>query len=173
MSDIDDIYKAPKANLKKESPESADAGPALAPRGKRLFASMIDGSISMIVTIPLMLYLGIWENAVKGLQAPLTTMLILGVVAIIAFLLMHGYLLKKYGQTIGKSLTNIYIVDLNNNVPEFPKLIALRYLPMWIITFIPVINSILPLVDSLFIFRKDKRCIHDLLAGTKVIVKTS
>ncbi|WP_315983015.1 hypothetical protein [Aliamphritea spongicola] len=25
------------------------------------------------------------------------------------------------------------------------------------------------MIDNLFIFRKDKRCVHDLIAGTKVI----
>jgi uncharacterized RDD family membrane protein YckC len=34
---------------------------------------------------------------------------------------------------------------------------------------IPVVNFILPLLDALFIFREDRRCIHDLIAGTKVI----
>jgi uncharacterized RDD family membrane protein YckC len=31
------------------------------------------------------------------------------------------------------------------------------------------VNLILPLLDALFIFRQDRRCIHDLIAGTKVV----
>ena len=171
MSDINDIYKAPKANLEKETPDGT--GPALASRWKRLFASLIDGFISLVIFVPLFLYLGIWEAMKRGEDSPYSHTLIVGIAGIIGFLFFQGYLLKKSGQTIGKLLTNIYIVDLNNNVPEFSKLIALRYLPMWVLAFVPVITSILPLVDSLFIFRKDRRCIHDLLAGTKVIVKNS
>jgi uncharacterized RDD family membrane protein YckC len=37
------------------------------------------------------------------------------------------------------------------------------------VALIPVIGGFLPLVDVLFIFRHDRRCIHDLLAGTNVV----
>ena len=34
---------------------------------------------------------------------------------------------------------------------------------------IPVIGSFLGLLDVLFIFRQDRRCLHDMVAGTEVI----
>jgi hypothetical protein len=42
-------------------------------------------------------------------------------------------------------------------------------LPMQVISFIPGVGSIVAgLVDPLFIFGKDKRCLHDYIAKTKV-----
>jgi uncharacterized RDD family membrane protein YckC len=43
--------------------------------------------------------------------------------------------------------------------------VALR---AWLVTLIGII-PLFGLVDILFIFREDKRCIHDLIAGTRVI----
>jgi uncharacterized RDD family membrane protein YckC len=39
---------------------------------------------------------------------------------------------------------------------------------MHVIAQIPVLNLVM-IIDPLLIFRKDKRCLHDLLAGTQVI----
>ena len=49
-------------------------------------------------------------------------------------------------------------------------LIGLRYLPFWVVGQVWVIGPILSLANPLFIFREDRRCLHDLLAGTKVVV---
>jgi len=44
-----------------------------------------------------------------------------------------------------------------------------RYIPIWIVGLIPGVGIALTILDALFIFRDDRRCIHDLIAGTKVI----
>jgi len=167
MSDINEYYKPPEANLE----QVANNIQELASRGKRLTAAIVDSLIALVVSIPLMMYFGVWEAIMNGSEPQVKHMLIIGAVGIVAFLTIHGYFLKKYGQTLGKKLLNIYIVDLNDQVPNFPKLIALRYLPLWFVSYIPVVGSFLPTVDVLFIFRKDRRCVHDLLAGTKVVTK--
>ena len=48
-------------------------------------------------------------------------------------------------------------------------MIGLRYLPTAVVTQIPLIGSILGITDILFIFGQERRCVHDLIAGTKVI----
>ena len=88
MSDINEVYKAPKAKLDRINPDDADH--ALAPRGKRLFASLIDGVISIAVAVPVMFYLGFWEMTQKGQQPPFTSLLIIGTVGAVAFVLIHG-----------------------------------------------------------------------------------
>jgi hypothetical protein len=40
---------------------------------------------------------------------------------------------------------------------------------MMVLQQIPGINIFAGLLDPLFIFRQDRRCIHDFIAGTKVI----
>ena len=82
---------------------------------------------------------------------------------------MHGYLLKKYGQTIGKKLLGISIVTLDGEKPEFWPLILKRYLPLGLVSYTPVVGRFLPTIDALFIFGKDKRCVHDFIAGTMVV----
>jgi hypothetical protein len=47
--------------------------------------------------------------------------------------------------------------------------IGKRLLPLWLVQMIPVIGSFLGLLDVLFIFRQDRRCLHDMIAGTEVI----
>ncbi|NMU18787.1 RDD family protein, partial [Vibrio parahaemolyticus] len=85
------------------------------------------------------------------------------------FLLCHGYLLYKNGQTFGKWVFDISIVKLDNSKIEFAPVLLKRYLPISLVTYLPVIGSFLPILDALFIFRKDRRCIHDFIAGTKVV----
>ncbi len=165
MRNIDEHYRPPTANLEHRVENEIE----LASRGKRFFAAMIDGIIGIVVSTPLIIYLGVWEAAADGREAPLEVMLILSGFGLVSFLAIHGYFLKKHGQTVGKKLLNLYIVDMNHQIPDFTRLISLRYLPLWAVGYIPIIGSFLPTLDVLFIFRKDKRCIHDLLAGTKVI----
>lgn len=88
---------------------------------------------------------------------------------VLAFLALHGYLLSRYGQTLGKRMLGIAIVTLDNRVPDFFPLIIQRYLTQWVAGQVPVVGVLLRLVDVIFIFRPDRRCIHDHLAKTKVI----
>jgi len=47
--------------------------------------------------------------------------------------------------------------------------LLLRYLPTSIVASIPIVGGLIVLVDILFIFGSEQRCIHDLIAGTKVV----
>jgi uncharacterized RDD family membrane protein YckC len=46
-----------------------------------------------------------------------------------------------------------------------------RWLVPYLMTLIPFAGLVLALLDVLFIFRDDQRCLHDLLADTKVVVE--
>jgi uncharacterized RDD family membrane protein YckC len=48
-------------------------------------------------------------------------------------------------------------------------LILKRYLPISVVSVIPVVGPLLTLIDILFIFRSDRRCVHDLIADTQVL----
>jgi uncharacterized RDD family membrane protein YckC len=61
------------------------------------------------------------------------------------------------------------IVDLSGNIPHFEKLLVLRYLVLGLVTQIPIIGSLAGLVNALFIFGKERRCVHDYMAGTRVV----
>jgi uncharacterized RDD family membrane protein YckC len=99
---------------------------------------------------------------------------ILGLLGFGSFLLINGYLLATRGQTVGKVVAGTRIVSVSDGkiIPLW-KIVFLRLLPIWVINYVPIIGSFFGLADSLFVFRKDRRCIHDWIAGTKVVVATT
>ena len=96
-------------------------------------------------------------------------MLISLILGQILYWIFNGKLFYKHGQSIGKKILDIKIVDLNNNLPKLSSSYGLRYIISGLFPFIPILGNFLGLIDILFIFRKDRRCIHDHIAGTKVI----
>ncbi len=87
------------------------------------------------------------------------------------FLALNGVLLHRYGQTIGKRLLKIAMVDADTyeRVPV-PRLLVLRYV-IWSIPnlFFIVVWLIVGLVDLGFGLRKNRRTLHDMTANTIVV----
>ena len=93
----------------------------------------------------------------------------LAIVAFIAIFIVQIVLLVTRGQTIGKIVMNVRIVDsVTGAHPGWARLILLRVIVQSILTSIPGVGFIYFIVDSLFIFREDRRTIHDMIAGTRV-----
>lgn len=161
---FDEILKKEKAEYETVSQSK------LASLSDRLAAALVD----MVLTgVPILLLVIIffgfngWIKLVReNTQVYMVVMLIAGQAV---YLALHGWLLYKYGQTIGKKFLGIKIVDLNNELPELFSSYGMRYFVPSIINIIPFIGGFIYLVDILFIFRRDRRCIHDHLAGTKVV----
>ena len=79
-------------------------------------------------------------------------------------------LLCLRSQSIGKMLLRIQIVNARDGQPGGPvRAFLLRGLPTWILKQIPLFGLLYWLADSFCIFREDQRCIHDLIAGTRVV----
>jgi uncharacterized RDD family membrane protein YckC len=146
-----------------------DSASALATRGQRLAAAMIDGIILMFVILPGFYMLGLWDAMSRGENSSLGTSLMAGVAGSIVYLLINGYLLATSGQTVGKRVIKIKIVGMDGVQPSLAHIVTRRILPTQLLSLIPGIGSLLGLVDTLFIFRADKRCVHDLIASTKVV----
>lgn len=173
MSDLDP-YQTPESSLEEldqlDSSEINTDGWSLASRWQRLGAWFIDailnGLAAMAVGLPL-----IWI----GIDYSLATLFVLEwVVTYGLYLLINGYWMAKDGQTIGKKALGIYMVGNDSNrVVPLGSIVAKRYLPFWVIGSVPVIGNIISLINALFIFGQEKRCLHDLTAGTKVVAKPS
>lgn len=159
-------YQPPKAALLDETNTVAIE---LAGRGQRLAAAIIDTLIQLLFIVPVMYGAGYFELMQRGQEPSLFLAIGVTAVGFVLFAVVHGYLLKTNGQTIGKKLLGIRITDMNNTVPSLGRLLGLRYLPLTAISVIPVVGQFLPFIDALFIFKADRRCIHDHIAGTKVI----
>jgi uncharacterized RDD family membrane protein YckC len=160
-------YAPPSAPVS-DSP-GVDGEEELAARGARLAASLIDGLILGLVIWPYAMTTDYWSRAMQG-QVEMSDLLGLSLISLIAFLVLHGYLLHKSGQTIGKRLLGIRIVSASDGqLISLGKIFGLRYVPIQLASVLPVIGNILPIVDVVFIFREDRRCLHDFIAGTKVV----
>jgi uncharacterized RDD family membrane protein YckC len=166
-------YQAPEAPLP-SAPLALDGVEMLAGRGERFGAVVIDRVICQFVTILLVALTGnlnLLIEAMRTLGARSMSVVTVGygVLSILVFVMVQGYPLAKNGQTWGKKLLSIRIVDLQGEPPPFWRLILLRYVPTPAIALLPVVGNLYALVDALFIFRQDKRCLHDLIAGTQVV----
>ena len=95
---------------------------------------------------------------------------LIGFGLVIGVFVYNCILLSRNGQTIGKRTLNIKIVRSNGEAVTLSRVIFLRWLPVALMGAIPIIGRFIGLADSLVIFGNEKRCIHDYIADTIVIV---
>ncbi|PWQ97571.1 RDD family protein [Leucothrix arctica] len=166
--DSEDVFAPPKAQLS-DPINDASKGLQLATKSDRFLAFIIDAGIGLVVSLPFLYYMGFWEKSTE-LTLTIFDSLVIVVFGLVMYLVLHGNFLAKYGQTIGKRLLKIKIVDRESEqILPLWKVFSVRYLPQTLVFQIPVIGSIIGLVDGLFIFREDRRCLHDYLAETIVV----
>jgi uncharacterized RDD family membrane protein YckC len=155
-------------DLTASGPAIGGGGPP-ADRVKRLVAVIIDGLIYGV------LFWGVFGASMAagfGMGAfPAMGVGVLGFgVVLLGYLTVQGYLLTTRGQTLGKIAMGIRIVRFEDGGnPGFVKAVLLRAVLWFVIGWIPVIGFLITLVDILFIFRDDQRCLHDHVAGTYVV----
>ncbi len=137
----------------------------LADRGSRLGAVTLDFLILVLSVIPGYVMLSSSDSDMaKGIA---TALIVIGFFAVT---ITQWVYLVRYGQSLGKKMLGIRIVKVSDeSVPGFQKIVLLRTFVPALLTWIPFAGLILFLVDVLLIFRDDRRCVHDLIAETKVI----
>ena len=155
-------YQAPGANVAEAVDEQ------LAGRGERLLAAIIDAIILMAIMLPVMFSTGYFAQAAAG-EVGLGKVVAYGFSGFLVFLIVQGWPLAQTAQTWGKKMLGLRIAMLDGSQPTFGTLILKRYLPVQVVGMIPVLGTILCLIDPLLIFRGDRRCGHDLVAGTQVL----
>jgi len=148
--------------------EVSNQSETLATRWQRLWASIIDSLTMMVITLPIMYFTGAFDRLAAGEQPGLIYNLMIALAGIGFFLLINYKSLLNNGQTIGKKLLGIKIVDLNATIPTSKNLLT-RYAAYFGFGQVPIAGPIINLINILFIFGKEKRCGHDYIAGTKVI----
>lgn len=147
-------------------PEQDSAGVYdLATRGERFIGALLDTLIIFVIAVGAGVFIGLFPESILSL-IPEKFYDFLGLPIM---LLANIVPLATRGQTLGKMILGTKIMTLADHKPPLWRLLLLRYFPQWIIAFLPAGLSALSLVNVLFIFRQDHRCLHDLLAGTKVV----
>jgi len=158
-------YQAPQTTV---ADVASHGGTELATRSSRLTAIFLDGLILAAIWVPILFGTGYWQKAMANALST-GSLLLYFVGGFALFVLVQGWPLAQSAQTWGKKLLGIRIVHLDGSQPTLATLLLKRYLPIQVVSAIPLIGWIASLVDALFIFRDDRRCVHDLIAGTQVI----
>ncbi|MXY47428.1 MAG: RDD family protein [Chloroflexi bacterium] len=170
-----------------DAPESELAG-----RGERLAAWLIDAAlyavaviVTLVIAVIAIIVFGIADDGFENIGdyfdeeffVVLALFALLFFLALLAVFIVQMVLLATRGQTIGKILLKIRVVDATTGEhPGWVRLVLLRTILNSIISTvlgaIPFVGGMFAiayfLTDSLFIFRDDRRTIHDHIAHTRV-----
>jgi uncharacterized RDD family membrane protein YckC len=164
----DNPYAPPAARV--SDVITVDTEQELASRLARLGGAIVDSLISFVIIVPIGYMTGYVDAALSGVSASLGTQLMMGVLGVVLVVVLNGYLIATSGQTIGKRVAGTRVVSVEDGrILSLGKYIGLRMIPVSLIGLIPVVGTFLALIDPLLIFRSDRRCLHDLIAGTKVV----
>lgn len=136
-----------------------------ATRWDRLWAGLIDSVIHIVATIPLFWYFGMDEFKEPSAYLIVTSL----VYDILVMLMLQGYLLFNYAQTIGKNIIGTRIENLDGTKADIKTIFFLRVLPISLCSVIPSVGQFISgFLNLIFIFGKERRCLHDYIAKTKV-----
>ena len=85
------------------------------------------------------------------------------------YMLINGSLLVMRGQTVGKLILRIRIVNPSTKkVPGFVDVVLKRYVAFMVLSLLPLI-SLVTIINPFMIFRETKKCWHDDFANTIVV----
>jgi uncharacterized RDD family membrane protein YckC len=143
------------------------AAPApLASRGARLGAYLIDLVLTGVLCACWIYILQVSESQGDYLTS-VQRLFVLGVLGLVAVQLS---LLTWHGQSIGKRLMGVRIVRFaDGGNPGFFRVVVLRLCVPALIAGIPLLGRVFYVADILNIYGEERRCLHDYLAGTKVV----
>ncbi len=164
---MQDMAKSSHHNLPDFKIKTPHGEYILAERSTRFVAKLFDH------LIPIILFLGLAslspDTGPHGGQGSPFWLFIMSI--LLMFIIFQIYYLSVDGQTISKKFFKIRIVSKSEETPGgFMQNVLNRGLGNFLLSvFIPVYA----LVDALFIFRENRRCVHDLMAGTIVIKDVS
>lgn len=163
-------YAAPRADLGRPQLGTSQ----LAGLGQRLAAVIVDSIIAMVAFSPFIVASAMMApvnpeasaDVPPDLPPAAVGLMIAGAVLLLILMIYSIVLLSTKGQTLGKKLLGIRITNLHDDGnPGFVKAVLLRIFVNSLLGIIPLYG----LIDILFIFSSDRRCIHDKIAGTRVI----
>ena len=158
-------YAPPQAVV--EDVADTNQGPQLASRVERLGAVILDTVFQSLVLWLVSLVTPYNPWVAQGGGAWSFNPLSMAIGALI-FILLNGYLLATRGQTIGKVLLKIRSVRPSGEAVS-PARLALRYGAGFVAGLVMAVVWVYSLIDCLMIFRKSRRCLHDVIADTIVV----
>jgi uncharacterized RDD family membrane protein YckC len=138
--------------------------PVLAARDSRLLALIIDtlAYAAPVLLAALVAFVGGQNRALP---------IVIGVVGVLGVASYQLYLCASAGQSIGKRRMGIRVLLKDGSPASLLHILLLRNLIPGLTGYLLglLVPGVLPAMDALCIYRADRRCIHDLIAGTKVV----
>ncbi|MEI2453262.1 RDD family protein [Lysobacter firmicutimachus] len=163
MEEPQNPYAAPSA-----LPVAGEDYSVRADRGTRLIARLIDGALYMVCMAPVFVAVAVDPNSEQPSPLQLGIMS-LGLLFALALFAYNLVLLAQSGQTLGKRWLKIKIVRLDGSPASLGRILGLRMIVIGLIESVPCLGALFSLANALWIFGDESRCLHDLLADTKVI----
>ncbi|QWF16795.1 RDD family protein [Lysobacter capsici] len=169
MEDLQNPYAAPSAPPPLPAYAWVDDRTIKADPWIRLVARLIDWGLMMVCFFPLFVAVGLEPDS----KDPSPLQLITSCVALLAALGLFIYqlvLLAQSSQTLGKRWMRIKIVRNDGTHASFGRIFGLRMLVVGLLEQVPCIGLMFSLINVVWIFGEESRCLHDLLADTKVVI---
>ena len=165
-------FQPPKASVSEVPVEGQEIGG----RWERLGAALIDGlAVPLVIYLPVivvgapMMILALSRHDVPQFTASIIAACGVSFLLAIAATVITILWVSRYGQTIGKRIVGVKVVRTNGTKAGIGRIFWLRNVVNVLPALIPVIGGLYGLVDILFIFSESRRCIHDMIADTKVV----
>jgi len=140
---------------------AAESNEPLASRSSRFIASLVDNFLILAAAIP-----GGVLIAASPRRAPGFALMAAGALVLHA---VQWYLISTTGRSLGKRWCRLKIIRNDGGPVTFMSGVVLREWLPFALRMIPGMGTLFGLADPLFVFFQDRRCIHDHIAGTRVI----
>jgi uncharacterized RDD family membrane protein YckC len=145
----------------------------LASLGQRFVGAMVDLLVVLVVASPLVIASIVAQPEPNGDPPPWVVGVgLVCLLAVFAVTIGQWVMISSQGQSIGKRVTGCRIVKLDGGPVDFVSGVVLR---TWVLGFVSgILNQcclgwIVTLIDALMIVGPERRCLHDHIAGTKVV----
>jgi uncharacterized RDD family membrane protein YckC len=176
-------YQSPEARI--EDPRlHPPARPPLASLGARMAGAGLDGVFGILASVPALIALVKLVISHLGESPPLDAGEVYGALfaeypgymaAWLGLMLLLGIVnlvfLIQTSQSIGKRIVGTQIATPDGRPAGTMRIVGLRVIVSQILYNLPFVGVPISLVGILLIFGKERRCLHDYLAGTIVIVR--
>jgi len=155
-------YAPPVAEEDQEEWQEPGSGYRLARLRQRWWGMIVDELLVVLCAIPTLVVFSALHWGLVPTSA--VALLTVGPYAVWQY-----YMISTIGQSLGKKLLKTRVVLQDGSPPGFVRGVVLRSWLFYAAAAIPGLGNVAGMVDALLIFRADRRCLHDHLAGTRVI----